>query len=84
MEHSKVSIIIPAYNEAQTIRDVIGKVMELYPGSEVIVVNDGSTDGTASVAKDVGAIVYSHPYNIGNGAAEVQLQMLVEICYLLL
>jgi len=69
MSKTDVSIIIPAYNEAQTIGDVIKKVMVLYPDFEVIVVNDGSTDDTAAVAKDAGALVYSHPYNIGNGAA---------------
>jgi glycosyltransferase involved in cell wall biosynthesis len=69
MSNTEVSIIIPAYNEAQTIGDVIKKVMELYPDFEFIVVNDGSTDDTATVAKDAGALVYSHPYNIGNGAA---------------
>ncbi len=69
MSKTDVSIIIPAYNEAQTIGDVIKKVMVLYPDFEVIVVNDGSTDDTAAVAKAAGALVYSHPQNIGNGAA---------------
>jgi glycosyltransferase involved in cell wall biosynthesis len=69
MSKTEVSIIIPAYNEAQTIGDVIKKVMVLYPDFEVIVVNDGSTDDTAAVAKTAGALVYSHPQNIGNGAA---------------
>ena len=69
MNKTDVSIIIPAYNEAQTIEGVIGKVKTLYPESEIIVVNDGSTDDTGTVAKDAGAIVYSHPYNMGNGAA---------------
>jgi glycosyltransferase involved in cell wall biosynthesis len=64
-----VSVIIPAYNEADTIGEIVVKIMSTYPGFEVIVVNDGSTDETAEVAKDAGAIVYSHPYNIGNGAA---------------
>jgi glycosyltransferase involved in cell wall biosynthesis len=44
-------------------------IKTLYSESEVIVVNDGSRDNTAEAAKDAGAIVYSHPYNIGNGAA---------------
>ena len=69
MEKTEVSTIIPAYNEAQTIGDVVAKIMSLYPDFEMIVVNDGSTDNTASVAKNAGALVYSHPYNIGNGAA---------------
>jgi len=69
MSDSRVSIIIPAYNEAQVIGDVIRKIMDLYPDFEIIVINDGSSDDTGTVASDAGAIVYSHPYNIGNGAA---------------
>jgi len=69
MSKTEVSIIIPAYNEAETMGDVVTKVIDIYPDFEVIVVNDGSTDDTATVAKDAGALVYSHPYNIGNGAA---------------
>ncbi len=69
MSKTEVSIIIPAYNEAHTIGDAIKKIEMLYPDFEVIVVNDGSTDDTAAVAKDAGALVYSHAYNIGNGAA---------------
>ena len=69
MSKTEVSIIIPAYNEVQTIGDVIAGIKTLYPDFEIIVVNDGSMDDTASVIKDAGALVYSHPYNIGNGAA---------------
>jgi len=65
----EVSIIIPAYNEAQSIGHVVTEIRTLYPDFELIVVDDGSSDDTASVAKDAGALVYSHPYNIGNGAA---------------
>jgi glycosyltransferase involved in cell wall biosynthesis len=36
---------------------------------EIIVINDGSTDDTEVVAREAGATVFSHPYNIGNGAA---------------
>ena len=64
-----VSIIIPAYNESQTIGYLVSKTRSLYPDFEVIVINDGSTDDTEAAAKDAGATVYSHPYNIGNGAA---------------
>jgi glycosyltransferase involved in cell wall biosynthesis len=69
MSELRVSIIIPAYNEAQTLGDLLKQLSNLYPNYEVIVINDGSTDATVSVAKEAGAIVYSHPYNIGNGAA---------------
>ena len=69
MDKTEVSIIIPAYNEALTIGDIVYKIKELHPDFEIIVVNDGSEDVTAAIAKDAGAHVHSHPYNIGNGAA---------------
>jgi len=69
MTKSDISIIIPAYNEAATIGIVVESIKTLYPGFEVIVVNDGSGDNTAEIAQNAGAIVYSHPYNIGNGAS---------------
>ena len=65
----KVTVIIPAYNEAKSIQGVLSELFSLYPDFEIIVINDGSTDNTAMAAANAGAIVYSHPYNIGNGAA---------------
>ena len=64
-----ISIVIPAYNEADSIGEIVKDVRRLYPDYEIIVVNDGSSDDTARMAHNAGAIVYSHPYNIGNGAA---------------
>jgi glycosyltransferase involved in cell wall biosynthesis len=69
MDMKEISIIVPAYNEAKTIGEVIERLKEICQGSEIIVVNDGSTDDTGVVAKNAGALVYNHPYNIGNGAA---------------
>ncbi|UCD33870.1 MAG: glycosyltransferase, partial [Desulfobacterales bacterium] len=66
---TSISIIIPAYNETDNIGHLVATIKDLYPDFEIIVVNDGSTDNTGTVAKDAGAKVYSHPYNIGNGAA---------------
>lgn len=69
MNKFKVSVIIPAFNEAQTIGDVVSRTKALYPEFEIIVINDGSADNTAETAEKAGATVFHHPYNIGNGAA---------------
>ncbi|MGB2928539.1 MAG: glycosyltransferase family 2 protein, partial [Desulfobacterales bacterium] len=69
MNEFKISVIIPAYNEAPTISNLVSKIKSIYPDFEIIVINDGSEDETASLSKDAGALVHSHPYNIGNGAA---------------
>lgn len=64
-----VTIILPAYNEEQSIGATVQSIRRLHPDFEVLVIDDGSTDNTRSVALQAGALVYSHPYNIGNGAA---------------
>ena len=64
-----VSVIIPAYNEENTIGDIIRQIGALHPDYEIIVINDGSSDGTAEAAETAGATVLNHPYNMGNGAA---------------
>ena len=69
--HSKkdMSIVIPAKNEAENLRQLIPSIKTLYPDAEVIIVNDGSSDATKTVAEDAGATVITHPYSMGNGAA---------------
>jgi glycosyltransferase involved in cell wall biosynthesis len=69
MNAEKVSVIIPVYNEDESIGDLVSKIKSCYPDFDVIVIDDGSTDTTADVAQKAGAKVYSHPINIGNGAA---------------
>jgi glycosyltransferase involved in cell wall biosynthesis len=69
----EISIILPAFQEEQGIStqlEGIGRVMGIQGRPwEVLVIDDGSTDATASMARDAGARVISNPYNIGNGAA---------------
>jgi glycosyltransferase involved in cell wall biosynthesis len=66
----EISIIIPVFNEAPSLAKLLGAVRDLdLTGGEIIVVDDGSTDGSAEVALECGASVIRHPYNIGNGAA---------------
>lgn len=63
------TIVIPAYNEERTIAEVIRGVHSVVPEAGILVIDDGSTDATASRARDAGADVISHPINKGNGAA---------------
>lgn len=66
---NEITVIIPAKNEEAGIRRVLPNLRDLMPGAEIIVVDDGSTDLTASVSRELGAKVVSHPYSKGNGAA---------------
>ena len=66
---STVSIVIPAFNEQESIADVVGVLRAAAAWREIIVVDDGSTDGTGERAAAAGATVVRHAYNIGNGAA---------------
>jgi glycosyltransferase involved in cell wall biosynthesis len=65
----RISVILPAKNEAQGLQRTLPILRAHYPEAEVIVVDDGSTDATAAVAAGHGARVLSSPYSMGNGAA---------------
>jgi glycosyltransferase involved in cell wall biosynthesis len=67
--YQNVSVIIPAKNEAGSIGSVVDSLKAIFPTAEVIVVDDGSTDATGTIAKGCGARVISHRYSKGNGAA---------------
>lgn len=67
--HSDTLVIIPAYNEERAIASVISNVKKRYPDIDIAVVNDGSSDQTAELAEKAGAIVLSHPFNIGYGVS---------------
>jgi glycosyltransferase involved in cell wall biosynthesis len=68
-EPCKVVVVIPAYNEAKNIVQVIRSIRSHVPETDILVINDGSKDATAYLAESAGAIVVSHPFNMGYGVA---------------
>jgi glycosyltransferase involved in cell wall biosynthesis len=62
-------VFIPAWNEQDSVASVIADVRKAIPDADVLVVDDGSIDGTAERAHDCGALVASLPFNQGLGAA---------------
>ena len=66
---SSVSVVIPAYEEAAAVGSVVQSLRASANWHEVLVIDDGSKDGTALVAATAGARVVKHPYNKGNGAS---------------
>lgn len=67
MSNTCIYIVIAAYNEAQSIRLVIESLLSLYPN--IVVVDDGSTDGTSTILAEYPVIILRHILNRGQGAA---------------
>lgn len=65
----KVSVILPAKNEAAGLEVLLPVLKRDYPDAEILVVDDGSNDNTRDIAIKHGATVISHMYSMGNGAA---------------
>lgn len=61
--------IVPAFNEEETIAEVVAEVLDYDPSFEVLVVDDGSSDATAGCAREAGARVLRLPLNLGIGGA---------------
>ncbi|MEN6587384.1 MAG: glycosyltransferase family 2 protein [Sulfuricella sp.] len=69
MKQELLSLILPARNEAESLRCLLPALVATFPDSEIIVVNDGSGDDTLVVCAEFPVRVVSHPYPKGNGAA---------------
>lgn len=69
MNQRKIIILIPAYNEEKSIKDVIEKTKKNISEADILVINDGSKDQTAQKASEAGAIVVELPFNLGIGGA---------------
>ena len=69
MPQREVLVIVPAHNEAGSIAAVLAELREQASDCDVVVVNDGSTDGTAAVARAAGAPVIELSFNLGIGGA---------------
>ncbi len=69
MPQEDISIVIPAHNEAEGLRLLLPALCSDYPGAEIIVVDDGSTDETAAVCEQFPVRHIRNPCNMGNGAA---------------
>jgi glycosyltransferase involved in cell wall biosynthesis len=69
----KLSVVIPVYNEAATIREVVARVRSIPFEKEVVIVDDGSTDGTRDLLRGLSELpdvrVFEQPRNFGKGAA---------------
>ncbi|WP_026264253.1 glycosyltransferase family 2 protein [Arthrobacter sp. 135MFCol5.1] len=69
LENNRVLVIMPAWNEADCVGATVAEVLSLDEPYDVLVVNDGSTDGTPDLAAAAGATVLNLPFNLGVGGA---------------
>lgn len=69
-DQGRTLVIIPAYNEEETLAGVIRRVRSSVPYADIAVINDGSLDRTGSIAERLGVVVLHLPHNLGIGAAE--------------
>lgn len=68
-KNSKLLIVIPAYNESESIERVVNNLIENYPQYDYVIVNDGSKDNTAQICKDNGYNLLDLPINLGLAGA---------------
>ena len=66
---ARTIVVIPAFNEEESLPDVLRQLREVVPGFDIVVVDDGSGDRTAAVVRDAGVPCVSLPFNLGIGGA---------------
>jgi len=66
---NRLSIILPAKNEAPALAALLPRLRSMHPDAKIIVIDDGSTDDTRSICSSSGVECLSSPYSMGNGAA---------------
>ncbi len=66
---SRVAVVVPAYNPGQGLVALLEQLAAIVPVEDVIVVDDGSTDGTTQTVRSAGFLCETHPTNCGKGAA---------------
>jgi hypothetical protein len=70
----KILVVIPAFNEEGSIGRLVGEIIENIKGSDILVVNDCSTDGTGGVLESLDGVKYlTLPFNMGSGSCRIQL-----------
>ncbi|MCX6349691.1 MAG: glycosyltransferase family 2 protein [Candidatus Aureabacteria bacterium] len=69
MSPGKTLVLIPVFNESRSLGNLIGEIRSRYPALDVAVVDDGSRDDSAVIAREKGCLVFSHAFNLGDGAA---------------
>jgi glycosyltransferase involved in cell wall biosynthesis len=66
-DNTDTCLVVPLFNEATVVGDVISDALAVFP--RIVVVDDGSSDDSAAIARRAGALVVEHPLNLGQGAA---------------
>ncbi len=85
MEKNRATVLIPAFNEEDIIAETVKAALDIPGVSRVVVIDDGSTDKTAEIAEDAGALVIEATTNLGKGGAlNLGLSMIVGNYLLLL
>jgi glycosyltransferase involved in cell wall biosynthesis len=69
MNTPRVLVVVPAHNEEDSLPGILTELREKAPGVDVLVVDDGSRDGTSRAARAAGVPVVRHPVNLGVGGA---------------